>query len=725
MSPPRPPEGETRSAPHEGTRMTEPIHVVDATMFWSATGAACAATCWPSTTGSRSTPAGGTRSPRRSATPCPAWPACRRLPLPGCGGYRLPLRRGALAAALRALRARRHRSRRSVPPGLGGARRRRTLRHPGGRVLPLQPRALAARWPPARSPRRCAARSGASLCRPPVPPLRPRARAQPKRCGAPARLGRRARRPASRWASTRRPSIRRAPARCWRSRLGLPPATRAAGLCRPLRAREAPRRAGRGGARGSARPTCCSRSAPGRRRRAGDRVHVLPFIADAAALARVAGQRRCLRACRRPGDLRPVGAGGDGLRHAGGRARTAEGLVELVDGSVRRWRCDDGRRATASPRRSRRCSSHDRAGAAARAPGRGPSPRLEPDAAAAADALPAPAERPAASPSPGAAGGRSKPRPCRRHDDRRAITPSRFESERFVCVVLHDVAPATRAGLRAHARRASREVRRRAAHAAGGAALPLRALDARASLDWLGERYARRRRAGAARLHATVDDGEPRGVVDRPAAPPLHPRRRRVLRPVDRPRRRGASAPASRWFRAPRLAARRLRRAGLADERRHLGGAALAATCATPARCASWCCCPTAGALTSQSVVYSTRERVAPAGSLAWNATVAARWSATTRCCASSCIRATPTRPGAPLLAEVLAAGAARPAGGTVADFSTTPVAAAPTLVPAASVSPTTQWQSTQRRLMRYEQVEAERRGGQPPIAAPTATSLG
>ena len=29
--------------------------------------------------------------------------------------------------------------------------------------------------------------------------------------------------------------------------------------------------------------------------------------------------------------------------------------------------------------------------------------------------------------------------------DETTITPSRFESERFVCVVLHDVAPSTRA----------------------------------------------------------------------------------------------------------------------------------------------------------------------------------------------------------------------------------------------------------------------------------------
>ena len=81
--------------------MTEPIHIVDTTMFWSATG-------------------GGVRRylltkhdwlARRSgwrhtiAVPdASAGQACLpSLPLPGSGGYRLPLRRGAIAEVLRDL----------------------------------------------------------------------------------------------------------------------------------------------------------------------------------------------------------------------------------------------------------------------------------------------------------------------------------------------------------------------------------------------------------------------------------------------------------------------------------------------------------------------------------------------------------------------------------------------------------------------------------------------
>src|SRR4249919_1726688 len=85
--------------------MTEPIHIVDATMFWSATGGGvrrylltkhdwlARRAGWRHTLavpGSDGTVAGQARLPS--------------LPLPGSGGYRLPLRRGAIARVLRELR---------------------------------------------------------------------------------------------------------------------------------------------------------------------------------------------------------------------------------------------------------------------------------------------------------------------------------------------------------------------------------------------------------------------------------------------------------------------------------------------------------------------------------------------------------------------------------------------------------------------------------------------
>jgi len=85
--------------------MTEPIHIVDATMFWSATGGGvrrylltkhdwlARRAGWRHTIavpGSDGTVAGRAHLPS--------------LPLPGSGGYRLPLRRGAIARVLRELR---------------------------------------------------------------------------------------------------------------------------------------------------------------------------------------------------------------------------------------------------------------------------------------------------------------------------------------------------------------------------------------------------------------------------------------------------------------------------------------------------------------------------------------------------------------------------------------------------------------------------------------------
>ena len=83
--------------------MSEPIHVVDATMFWSATGGGVRRYLltkhdWLARrAGWRHTIAvpGDSAAPGRATLPS--------LPLPGSGGYRLPLRRGAIARVLRDL----------------------------------------------------------------------------------------------------------------------------------------------------------------------------------------------------------------------------------------------------------------------------------------------------------------------------------------------------------------------------------------------------------------------------------------------------------------------------------------------------------------------------------------------------------------------------------------------------------------------------------------------
>jgi alpha-1,6-mannosyltransferase len=84
--------------------MSEPIHVVDTTMFWSATGGGVRRYLltkheWLARrAGWRHTIAvpGGDAGPGRAVLPS--------LPLPGSGGYRLPLRRRAIARVLRDLR---------------------------------------------------------------------------------------------------------------------------------------------------------------------------------------------------------------------------------------------------------------------------------------------------------------------------------------------------------------------------------------------------------------------------------------------------------------------------------------------------------------------------------------------------------------------------------------------------------------------------------------------
>jgi alpha-1,6-mannosyltransferase len=84
--------------------MTDPLHVVDATMFWSATGGGVrryllAKHEWLTRQpGWRHTIAAPGIAPSSGAVSLPS------LPLPGSGGYRLPLRRAAVARVLEGLR---------------------------------------------------------------------------------------------------------------------------------------------------------------------------------------------------------------------------------------------------------------------------------------------------------------------------------------------------------------------------------------------------------------------------------------------------------------------------------------------------------------------------------------------------------------------------------------------------------------------------------------------
>jgi alpha-1,6-mannosyltransferase len=167
---------------------------------------------------------------------------------------------------------------------------------------------------------------------------------------------------------------------------------------------------------------------------AGARVRVVPFIADVPRLASIlAGADAFVHA----GDQETFGlsARGDGLRHADRRA-PAEGLAELADGTcslaVERGtggvRGSDRRAAPATDRRNAaRLGTRRGQRLGAGAPALLGHYRRLLDGRAARLRL---RRR---------RGARSLVPP---HDERRNDAhPSRFASERFVCVVLHDVAP--------------------------------------------------------------------------------------------------------------------------------------------------------------------------------------------------------------------------------------------------------------------------------------------
>ena len=368
--------------------------------------------------------------------------------------------------------------------------------------------------------------------------------------GAPARLGRRARRAASRSASTPSPSIRRALPGVARARTAspatrgcssTPAASRPKSISTSSPMRWPARRAVRA-ARHRRRPG----AAAGRARMSSS----LPFVASTRRARHRAGERRRVRARRRPGDLRPVGARGDGVRHADRRARCR--------GARRagRWRLRRRRRARRrprpSPKPSPRSSKRDRARAAQRGAPSRRSERLAARAAGAGRALPAPARRRGRRSPPARRAMRDRRRPC---SDERAIDAD-TTAGRTLCIVLHDVAPSTRVGLHARAEGDAPTSRRRAADAAGGAALPRRTADARV------RRLARRarqprRRARAARPHPSRRPAPPQAWLDRL-------RRIHYTRGEGEfwalSRGRGAAARIDvgiAWFRAERLAAAR------------------------------------------------------------------------------------------------------------------------------------------------------------------------
>jgi predicted deacetylase len=271
------------------------------------------------------------------------------------------------------------------------------------------------------------------------------------------------------------------------------------------------------------------------------------------------------------------------------------------------------------------------------------------------------------------------------------ITPSRFEAERFVCVVLHDVASATRAAC----------MRTLAAVAAVG--------DVPATLlvvprhhgepatpelvDWL---RLRSRKGDELALHGWShrDEESPAGLVDR--------LRRNVY----------TRGEGEFWALSEREATRRIE-AGLAWFREH--GFAPPAGFVAPA----WLLGPGARdalatqrfeytatlrelvhlpgkrAVKSQSVVYSTSSGWRRQSSLLWNAVVARaergnkllRLELHPRDADFADIR----RSWQKVLAQAL--GDRRAV--SVADFMRHDRAGAPTLVPAATVAPSTQFQST------------------------------
>ena len=270
------------------------------------------------------------------------------------------------------------------------------------------------------------------------------------------------------------------------------------------------------------------------------------------------------------------------------------------------------------------------------------------------------------------------------------ITPSRFESERFVCVVLHDVAAATRPActrtLAAIAEVGEMPVTLLVVpRHHGGAATP-------ELVDWL---KARQRKGDELALHGWShrDELAPTGLVDR--------LRRRVytrgegefwaLSEGEATRRLEAGV---RWFGEQGFAL-----AGFVPPAWLLGPGAWQALLSQrfeyTATLRELVHLPSRRAVRSQSVVYSTSSAWRRQTSLLWNATVARmergnpllRVELHPRDADFAAVRRS--------WQKVLARALHERRAVTVADFMRHDRAGATTLVPSASVASSTQWQST------------------------------
>jgi predicted deacetylase len=274
--------------------------------------------------------------------------------------------------------------------------------------------------------------------------------------------------------------------------------------------------------------------------------------------------------------------------------------------------------------------------------------------------------------------------------DDTTLTPSRFASERFLCVVLHDVAPSTRAAcMRALA----------AVAAVAEAPVTLLAVPRYHGetatpelVEWLG---ARRHRGDELALHGWShrDEQAPAGTIDR--------LRRRVY----------TRGEGEFWALSEREATRRIE-AGVAWFGEHgwpLAGFVAPAWLLGPgawqalatqrfeytATLRELVHLPGRARVKSQSVVYSTSSAWRRQSSLAWNAAVARLERGNRLLRLELHPRDADFAPVRRSWQRVLERALRDRRAVTVADFMRHDRAAAPTVVPEAAVAPSTQWQST------------------------------